>query len=106
VAGLADGDAHCGVICDAGTPTFLPAHWVRDRGLVVPGMKDALAGVRLPGGRGRDRRALPTPRPRRARGVTLVEARLPDVHRAFRHHGFAVFSGPRAGSAPHDFTPA
>jgi N-acyl-D-amino-acid deacylase len=31
VVGLADGGAHCGVICDAGTPTFLLTHWVRDR---------------------------------------------------------------------------
>jgi len=29
--GLADGGAHCGVLCDAGTPTFLLTHWVRDR---------------------------------------------------------------------------
>src|SRR6516165_10269145 len=31
VLGLADGGAHCGVICDAGTPTYLLTHWVRDR---------------------------------------------------------------------------
>jgi len=31
VIGLGDGGAHCGVICDAGTPTFLLTHWVRDR---------------------------------------------------------------------------
>jgi N-acyl-D-aspartate/D-glutamate deacylase len=31
VIGLADGGAHCGVICDAGTPTFLLTHWARDR---------------------------------------------------------------------------
>src|SRR5262249_59405956 len=31
VIGLADGGAHCGVICDASTPTFLLTHWVRDR---------------------------------------------------------------------------
>jgi N-acyl-D-aspartate/D-glutamate deacylase len=31
VVGLADGGAHCGLICDAGTPTFLLTHWVRDR---------------------------------------------------------------------------
>jgi N-acyl-D-amino-acid deacylase len=31
VVGLADGGAHCGIICDAGTPTFLLTHWVRDR---------------------------------------------------------------------------
>jgi N-acyl-D-aspartate/D-glutamate deacylase len=31
VVGLADGGAHCGVICDASTPTFLLTHWVRDR---------------------------------------------------------------------------
>ena len=28
---LADGGAHCGAICDAGTPTFMLTHWVRDR---------------------------------------------------------------------------
>jgi N-acyl-D-aspartate/D-glutamate deacylase len=28
---LSDGGAHCGVICDAGTPTLLLTHWVRDR---------------------------------------------------------------------------
>ncbi len=31
VVGLGDGGAHCGVICDAGTPTYLLTHWVRDR---------------------------------------------------------------------------
>jgi N-acyl-D-amino-acid deacylase len=31
VLGLADGGAHCGVICDASTPTFLLTHWARDR---------------------------------------------------------------------------
>jgi N-acyl-D-aspartate/D-glutamate deacylase len=29
--GLADGGAHCGVICDAGQPTFMLTHWTRDR---------------------------------------------------------------------------
>ncbi len=29
--GLSDGGAHCGVICDASTPTYLLTHWVRDR---------------------------------------------------------------------------
>ena len=29
--GLSDGGAHCGVICDAGMPTFLLTHWTRDR---------------------------------------------------------------------------
>jgi len=28
---LADGGAHCGSICDAGTPTFMLTHWARDR---------------------------------------------------------------------------
>jgi N-acyl-D-aspartate/D-glutamate deacylase len=32
VISLADGGAHCAQICDAGTPTFLISHWVRDRG--------------------------------------------------------------------------
>jgi N-acyl-D-amino-acid deacylase len=31
VSGLADGGAHCGVICDASMPTFMLTHWVRDR---------------------------------------------------------------------------
>jgi N-acyl-D-aspartate/D-glutamate deacylase len=30
-AGLADGGAHCGVICDAPQPTFMLTHWTRDR---------------------------------------------------------------------------
>jgi N-acyl-D-amino-acid deacylase len=29
--GLADAGAHCRVICDGGTPTFMLTHWVRDR---------------------------------------------------------------------------
>jgi N-acyl-D-aspartate/D-glutamate deacylase len=29
--GLGDGGAHCGTTCDASTPTFMLAHWVRDR---------------------------------------------------------------------------
>ena len=29
--GLADGGAHCGVICDASIPTFMLTHWTRDR---------------------------------------------------------------------------
>ena len=29
--GLGDGGAHCGIICDASIPTFMLAHWVRDR---------------------------------------------------------------------------
>ncbi len=36
--GLADGGAHCGVICDASMPTFMLTHWTRDR----------TAGDRLP----------------------------------------------------------
>jgi len=28
---LSDGGAHCGVICDAGMPTYTLTHWVRDR---------------------------------------------------------------------------
>jgi len=30
-SGLADGGAHCGVICDASLPTFMLTHWARDR---------------------------------------------------------------------------
>jgi N-acyl-D-aspartate/D-glutamate deacylase len=29
--GLADAGAHCGVICDGGTPTFMLTFWTRDR---------------------------------------------------------------------------
>lgn len=29
--GLGDAGAHCGVICDGGTPTFMLTHWTRDR---------------------------------------------------------------------------
>ncbi len=29
--GLSDGGAHCGVIADAGMPTFIMTHWARDR---------------------------------------------------------------------------
>ena len=28
---LSDGGAHCGVICDASSPTYMLTHWVRDR---------------------------------------------------------------------------
>jgi N-acyl-D-aspartate/D-glutamate deacylase len=31
VIGLADGGAHCGLICDASSTTHLLTHWVRDR---------------------------------------------------------------------------
>src|ERR1700681_4294183 len=31
VLGLGDGGAHYGMICDASFPTFLLAHWTRDR---------------------------------------------------------------------------
>jgi len=31
VLGLSDGGAHCGLICDASSPTYLLSHWVRDR---------------------------------------------------------------------------
>ena len=31
VFGLSDGGAHCGVIADAGMPTFVLTHWARDR---------------------------------------------------------------------------
>jgi N-acyl-D-aspartate/D-glutamate deacylase len=31
VLSLSDGGAHCGIICDASTPTFMLTHWVRDR---------------------------------------------------------------------------
>lgn len=31
VLGLGDGGAHCGILCDASLPTYMLAHWVRDR---------------------------------------------------------------------------
>ncbi len=31
ILGLADGGAHCNLICDASTPTWMLTHWVRDR---------------------------------------------------------------------------
>jgi N-acyl-D-aspartate/D-glutamate deacylase len=31
VLGLSDGGAHCGLVCDASVPSFMLAHWVRDR---------------------------------------------------------------------------
>jgi N-acyl-D-aspartate/D-glutamate deacylase len=31
VAGLSDGGAHVGVICDASVPTYMLSHWCRDR---------------------------------------------------------------------------
>ena len=31
VLSLSDGGAHCGVICDAGFPTYMLTHWTRDR---------------------------------------------------------------------------
>lgn len=31
ILGLSDGGAHCGLICDASTPTFMLTHWARDR---------------------------------------------------------------------------
>jgi N-acyl-D-aspartate/D-glutamate deacylase len=31
VVGLADGGAHCSMLCDASLPTFVLQHWVRDR---------------------------------------------------------------------------
>jgi len=31
VVGLADGGAHCNLICDASTPTWMLTHWCRDR---------------------------------------------------------------------------
>ncbi len=34
--GLSDGGAHCGVICDASTPTFMLSHWARDRADGLP----------------------------------------------------------------------
>ena len=39
VIGLADGGAHCNLICDASTPTWMLTHWCRDRNgeqLTVP----------------------------------------------------------------------
>ena len=51
--GLADAGAHCGAICDGGTPTFMLTHWTRDR-------------TRGPKLAARARRAPPDPPDRRA----------------------------------------
>jgi N-acyl-D-aspartate/D-glutamate deacylase len=42
--GLSDGGAHCGVIADAGMPTFILTHWARDRtkGEQLPSISRAL----------------------------------------------------------------
>jgi N-acyl-D-aspartate/D-glutamate deacylase len=40
--GLSDGGAHVGTICDASFPTYLLAHWTRDR------LKRGKAGITLP----------------------------------------------------------
>ena len=40
--GLSDAGAHCGAICDGGTPTFMLTHWTRDR---TRGPKLPLEGV-------------------------------------------------------------
>jgi N-acyl-D-amino-acid deacylase len=49
VLGLADGGAHCSIICDSSMPSFLLQHWVRDRSR---GPKISLAdGVHMLSGR-------------------------------------------------------
>ncbi|MGH9061717.1 MAG: amidohydrolase family protein, partial [Acidimicrobiales bacterium] len=48
VLGLGDGGAHYGMICDASFPTYLLAHWTRDREtgrLTVPGAVRELTSV-------------------------------------------------------------
>ena len=57
-AGLGDGGAHCGVICDASQPTFMLTHWTRDRitGRAAPARVD---------GEEADPRHRPALRPRR-----------------------------------------
>ena len=42
VLGLGDGGAHYGMICDASFPTFLLAHWTRDRALGRLSVADAV----------------------------------------------------------------
>ncbi len=61
--GLADAGAHCRVICDGGTPTFMLTHWTRDR---TRGPKLA-ARARRPPPDASDRRAVRARRPRPAR---------------------------------------
>ena len=72
--GLADGGAHCGVICDASMPTFMLTHWTRDR----------TRGERLPARVGRqeaDPRHRPPVRPGRPRHDRAGHAGRPQRHR-------------------------
>ena len=59
VLGLGDGGAHYGMICDASFPTFLLAHWARDRAVGPDergrGGPGADVGARAGGGAGRPR---------------------------------------------------
>ncbi len=73
-SGLADGGAHCGVICDASMPTFMLTHWTRDRS----------RGERLPARVGRqeaDPRHRPALRPGRPRDDRGRHARRPERDR-------------------------
>lgn len=43
--GLGDGGAHCGMICDAGYPTFMLTHWARDRNGERLALVDVVKGL-------------------------------------------------------------
>ena len=42
IVSLADGGAHCRMICDASSPTFMLTHWVRDRDGERLGLEEAV----------------------------------------------------------------
>ena len=75
--GLSDAGAHCGAICDGGTPTFMLTHWARDRrrGPTIP------LELRRPPPDAADGRALRPPRPRAGRAGA---ASRPQRHRLRR----------------------
>ena len=53
VLGLGDGGAHYGMICDASYPTFLLAHWARDRKARRLSVADAIRNDDIRAGEGR-----------------------------------------------------
>ncbi len=85
VLGLGDGGAHYGMICDASYPTFLLAHWARDRafGPVLGGRRHSRTDLRA-GPRGRTGRPRPhrrriqgRPQRHRSRGAAVAQTGHP-----------------------------